>query len=168
MTFSESWCNFLQVFSRLKNSWTFRRVSLSFFRDYLFFFKFLCFSAEITIKSWVGKPFLLRTASMYPRAWLGLSPFIPNSSISSKVEGVQYGSWQITFHFQKKNREFLPHQWSANDWNVAGHWPDPKCSSWAARKRRRTRPQAAGSPPRTDPSLRWCLPRGPVKFSFYK
>ena len=44
---------------------------------------------------------------MYPRAWLGLSPFIPNSSISSKVEGVQYGSWQITFNFQKKSRIFI-------------------------------------------------------------
>ena len=94
-----------------------------FFRDYLFFFKFLCFSAEITIKSWVGKPFLLRTASMYPRAWLGLSPFIPNSSISSKVEGVQYGSWQLYLFFQqKKTRMFTSSmicQWLKCSWALA-------------------------------------------------
>lgn len=33
--------------------------------DHLFRFKFLCFSAETTIKSSVGSPFRLRTESIY-------------------------------------------------------------------------------------------------------
>jgi hypothetical protein len=62
------------------------------FCDYIHRFSVRCFSANSTIFLSMNKPFLSRTASMYPFAMLERSAFSPRSSSSSSVLGTQNGS----------------------------------------------------------------------------
>lgn len=69
----------------------------------MFLLSVLCFSACSTIFSSTDRPFRLRTAFRYFRAWFSESAFSPKCRYSSSVVGTQKGSLGMTLQEKRQD-----------------------------------------------------------------